>query len=259
MSGIVKPLFNTPLNRDHWASQGLVASYLFNENSGRTVYDSSGNENHGTMVGFGAEDTPTSGWVPGPHGGALAFDGSNDCVRCGDGLSINNLASITLITWVDQAALGRNYIIGKHHYNWEMHLQSNTNKLAFLKSNAATYQELFVPISFSVNTLYQIVITFSQNKEANFYKNGILLSDSPLIYTTSGLGTSAYELQISGRPAGADYFNGKISSCFIYNRALSAEEITYLAAFPYCMYEQDEAIYSNTVPAKMNHLRRMVA
>lgn len=54
---------------DTKVEQSLVAFWRFDEGSGTTVYDSSGNENDGTI--YGAK------WVDGVSGKAVSFDGKD--------------------------------------------------------------------------------------------------------------------------------------------------------------------------------------
>lgn len=59
--GQIKPAFGTPLNRNHWAAQGLVAQYLFNEGCGDVVHDSCG-MNDGKIIGSSPMiSVPTAG------------------------------------------------------------------------------------------------------------------------------------------------------------------------------------------------------
>ena len=50
--------------------------WLLDEGSGDTAYDTSGNDNHGTING--------AAWADGKFGGALSFDGEDDFVDCGN-------------------------------------------------------------------------------------------------------------------------------------------------------------------------------
>ncbi|HLC43360.1 MAG TPA: hypothetical protein VJO34_17255, partial [Methylomirabilota bacterium] len=69
---------------------GLVAAYSFDENSGTTVADASGNGNSGTI--FGAT------WsAQGKFGSALSFDGVNDRVTASP---VTLGPSFTLMAWV---------------------------------------------------------------------------------------------------------------------------------------------------------------
>ena len=58
---------------------GLIAHYKFDETSGTTVSDSSGNGHHGSMLYMSGTE-----WISGKVGGALSFDGINDHVSIPD-------------------------------------------------------------------------------------------------------------------------------------------------------------------------------
>src|SRR2546426_10249555 len=72
---------------------GLVAAYSFNEGTGTTVADASGNGNAGTLSGT----TWTNG---GKYGSALVFNGTSARV------TINNSASLQLTAGVELEAWG---------------------------------------------------------------------------------------------------------------------------------------------------------
>ena len=77
----------------------LVASYGFNENTGTTLTDNSGRNNHGTLV-----NGPT--WTSaGKYGPALVFDGSNDLVNINDDNSLDLTTGMTLEAWVNPSDL----------------------------------------------------------------------------------------------------------------------------------------------------------
>lgn len=92
------------------ASPGLVAAYSFNEGSGTTVTDSSGNGNHGTISGA---DWTTNG----RSGSALYFggnDGNNDRVTIPASTSLDLTTNMTLEAWVYPPAVPNwRTVIGK--------------------------------------------------------------------------------------------------------------------------------------------------
>ena len=70
----------------------LVACWHFDENTGTTVYDSSSNNNDGTIYG--------ATWTTGISGSALSFDGTDDYVEVTDDPSLNPVNMITIEAWV---------------------------------------------------------------------------------------------------------------------------------------------------------------
>jgi hypothetical protein len=79
---------------------GLVAWWEFNEGSGTTALDSSGNGNHGTIFN-GAT------YVPGVSGTALQFDGADDYVEVPHSASLNVGNQITVEFWMKTTYTGR--------------------------------------------------------------------------------------------------------------------------------------------------------
>ncbi len=80
----------------------VVGIWLFDDGGGSTAMDSSGNNNHGTIV-----NTPV--WVDGRFGGALAFDGVSNCVNTNKQL-LNGLPEFTIVTWVKPGNITANRV-----------------------------------------------------------------------------------------------------------------------------------------------------
>jgi len=74
----------------------LVGLWHFNEGSGTTANDSSGNGNTGTLTNM---DTATC-WVDGKFGKALNFNGSDDYVDCGTVPQLNGVGEFTVEFWI---------------------------------------------------------------------------------------------------------------------------------------------------------------
>lgn len=234
--GTIKPLFNTPINWGHPLAQGLVASYLFNEGCGDLVHDSCG-MNDGKMINM-APMSGTSGWVPGPHGCALAFDGSNDYVET------PNLANYLPIGNADRTIIALVNLQNYSYYNafvyWgeQIPLKMNlfysmitTGNLTFASNANDLQSDTPVPIG----VWSQAAATISKGNAVVLYLNRVAVKSGTL---GSAVNTTATAISIGRRAPGDLYFPGQISTVSIYNRALSAEEIAYLYAFPWCMYDQ---------------------
>src|SRR5690606_11983260 len=96
-------------------TDGLVGWWKFNEGSGSTAGDSSGNDWDGTLVNMSS-----SNWVSGFEGDALEFDGSNQYVNCG-AVSRNSVYSLSAFVIADSKsgrilALRANSVSGS---NWQ--------------------------------------------------------------------------------------------------------------------------------------------
>jgi Concanavalin A-like lectin/glucanases superfamily len=84
------------------AEPSLVGQWHFDEGTGQTVSDSTGNGNNGTII------SGTS-WVPGRFGSALSFDGTNGRVLVKDNLALEPPTSVTMSAWVKAAGSPGDY------------------------------------------------------------------------------------------------------------------------------------------------------
>ena len=80
----------------------VVGLWLFDEASGDVAMDSSGNDNHGTIV-----NAPI--WVDGRFGSALSFDGVGNCVETNQKL-LNGVRDFTVVAWVKPGTITANRI-----------------------------------------------------------------------------------------------------------------------------------------------------
>jgi len=232
MSGNFKPLPGTQLNLDHPLAYGLVGCWLMNEGSGGNVHDYSGQGNEGTISGMNDPPIATSGWNAGPHGGALAFDGVNDYVS---GLFnihdvLPSAESFSIVSWLypTVANLGKTFIGAPGSPRF--YIRQGTNP-TFALGNAFN---AMTGMYFTVENQMCAFIYDAPASKLKAYRNSMLLSN--INYVGDGI-TPSLTLNI-GSNSTTEFFAGSISLISIYNRALSAEEIAYLYAFPYCMFEQ---------------------
>jgi hypothetical protein len=75
-----------------------VGQWRFDEGQGAQAWDSSGQGNHGTILGGVA-------WGTGQSGSALRFNGVDTCVQIGDRPSLRMSDALTISTWVNPSAL----------------------------------------------------------------------------------------------------------------------------------------------------------
>jgi hypothetical protein len=259
-----KPPFNIPLNRSHWASQGLVACYAMNEGCGDLVHDSCG-MNDGKFIGA-APMSGTSGWITGPHGAALAFPGASGYVNVGvsylfpslkfngKDFSVGFWLNWQVNTGTPQRIIGAKRDTLNNNAGWSFALYTAGQvTIAFSNGTASNmYSSAYVP---PINAWVHLMFTIKQTGVFGFYVNGASYygtTFSPFYFADGPAGDSEYGLMIGkeGYTGSRRWLNGLISSVSIYNRALSAEEIAYLYAFPWCMYDRGaRAFYSLPLPA----------
>lgn len=102
---ITKPNRGVMIDMAHPLSRGLYGCWLFNEGAGSLAQDISGRGNHGTLANM-SPNTPGSGWGSSVFGGGLQFDGLTDYVDCGDINSLDGASQFTFSAWVKPITLG---------------------------------------------------------------------------------------------------------------------------------------------------------
>jgi len=261
-------MYGALLNPYHPLACGLVGCWLFNEGGGNIVYDFSGHGNHGTLGGGTAGYCPS--WVVGKFGSALDFDGSNDYVDCGD-LNNEPISDITISLWFKRADVTRDEkIIDKMNSvltdGWVLQL---TNQSLYWYIDSASSNIYKTNLGWSNDEWHHVVITkVYSDSYSKLYIDGIEVSVSHYLDRANNTLDSSQSLSIGARPSGSDasYFDGTIALVCIWNRVLSAKEISQLYTDPFCMFYhpvlQAELLYAaappaGIVPQAMHHYRMM--
>ena len=193
---------------------GPVAYWNFDEGSGGTVNDISGNSNTGTWYGT------TPYWTAGKYGKAGGFDGNSDYVDIsGASLAsvITSTGTYTLESWFKI-----NNTASKPIINWS---NSGTDRNGFGISSgrltASYYNGSYTHVSgavLSTGTWYHATFVNSGGV-ISLYLNGVLVSDT------------GYTLQLDspdkklGDNTSLGYFNGSIDDVKIYNYARTQKQI----------------------------------
>lgn len=159
---------------------------------------------------------------------SMTFDGTNDYVALPATNSIiSNNNAFTISAWFNASAIGTydysNRIIALMRNSGASTAISLTlglnNKARLLYADGAATHK-YIDSTISLDTWYHMVVTFSGTKYI-LYLNG----DNKAEVTDTFQGFSTGVARIGGMTNDADYFNGKISSVSIYNRALSSTEV----------------------------------
>ncbi len=211
------------------AEAGPVGHWRFDEGTGTTVTDSSGNNFHGTLVG-----DPV--WVTGKVGsGALSFDGSDGMVQIPEGSALDLDSRLSISAWVNLTDLLTYYFIvskspsgsagANYPGNYEFRVEAGTGALQLLHQTSqgqtlATYVST-TPIS--AGKWHFVTVTLEKNERVEFYIDG-LSAGGAAQSTTFGI-LNNEPVRIGGRKDGYSFFNGQIDDVRIYNRVLTAEQV----------------------------------
>jgi len=198
----------------------LIGWWAFDEGSGATAADSSGNGNDGTING-GPEwvDGFSPAWVSEVSGTALEFDGVDDYVDTGEPL-LDNMSAFTLAGWIvaGNPTASRIGLVG----------QNDLIEMGFNSGNI----EIWTSASGTTNASWTL------GTEDWHHFAVVATSSSMTIYldgaaaaTGSGAadyGTAAYNVNIGGGgiwDASGNWFQGTMDDVRIYTRALTAAEV----------------------------------
>ena len=196
--------------------QYTVGLWHFDEGSGNTAKDSSGNVNDGIING--------PQWTDGMFKKALSFDGLNDYVSISDSNSLDVTGAITIDVCINLASYGDTTVISKmdgNAYYISNDGYSPGQTLQFLVQNGTTWDHTYVDMAttFKLNKWYHITGSYT-GSYLYFYVDGTLLNSTPY---SGGMSTNSASLLIGAEPTvsspTAPYFNGMIDEIRISNIA----------------------------------------
>jgi hypothetical protein len=196
---------------------GLVAAYGFNEGTGITAGDSSGNGLTGTLSG------PT--WIAaGRFGGALSFDGVNDLVTVPDANALDLTTAMTIEAWVYPTAISgwRSIVLKERPAQlvYSLYGNTDTNRPSVEIFTTAT-RDVRGTAQLALNTWTHLAATYD-GATLRLYRNGVQVASRA---ATGAIAVSANPLRIGGNTIWGEYFAGRIDDVRIYNRVRTAADI----------------------------------
>ncbi|HXE12539.1 MAG TPA: LamG-like jellyroll fold domain-containing protein [Bryobacteraceae bacterium] len=195
----------------------LVAAYGFNEGSGSTVTDLSGNGNNGTIT--------DATWSPsGKFGSALVFNGTSARVNINDSVSLHLSSVMTVEAWINPSAVTSVWrdVIYKGVDSIYLEATSDHSKVP---AAGGTFGDndiaAFGTSALALNVWVHLAETYD-GSTIRLYVNGVQVSS---LAQTGAIAPSAKPLQIGGDSDWGQYFKGAIDEIRVYNGALTAAQI----------------------------------
>ena len=228
------------------AQAELVGWWRFDEGSGTSAQDTSGNGSGGTLNG-------DPQWVTGYYGSALEFDGNGDYVDCGSDPSLD-LTTWTIMFWlnlnqnkdfnayvVKGLDAAENYEVltyGDGHFHFPIIFTDGSRTYANTSAGDCV-----------VGEWAHYTYTYDSSEGRRFYKNGSLIFGDTESKTPQA---STSPLTIANEQPMSRYVNGIMDDVRIYNHVLSEPEL--LAAmeggegYPYALgpNPKDGALITST-------------
>jgi prepilin-type N-terminal cleavage/methylation domain-containing protein len=209
--------------------QGLVGWWTFDEGTGTTTKDLSGNGNDGILCNISTCGIQGPTWTTGKVGGSLRFDGVDDWVITANSINLAN-KDFTLIVWAKTIAQkpSGDYIIFKHGY-----FAVACGTLNFVIRNDKPHYGLDYSGCYFTDSTYikagewyhfAFVNNNSNSVTDKIFINGALSSQAVL----NPYAGATSQLRIGGEGSFYLSINGLIDEVRLYNRALSDSEIKAL-------------------------------
>ena len=199
---------------------GLVGGWGFDETSGSTVVDESGNGNQGTITGAVRTND-------GRFGRALTFDGSGDWVTVPDDPTLDLTTAFTLEAWVyptGTSTVARPIAGKERSQNPAYYLNAATAGVQNPSANVrAGGNNLTVTAgsALALNTWSHVAATYD-GSALRLYVNGTLAAQQA---ASGGMTASTRPFRIGHNNIEGGIFAGRIDEVRVYSRALTAQQI----------------------------------
>ncbi|HEX6276042.1 MAG TPA: LamG-like jellyroll fold domain-containing protein, partial [Polyangiaceae bacterium] len=214
-----------------WLASGSdpVAQYSFNETSGTTAADSSGNARNATLAN-GAS------FVAGLHGNAVQIAGGSQRVNLPPGI-VQSCTDLTIAAHVrlttNTANWARIFDIGANGTSYMMLTPragaSNVLRFAITTGGTAAEQRLSHTFTFPTNTWKHVAVTLSGNT-GTMYLDGVqVVQNTAMTLNPNALGATVNNWLGDSQFTADPTLNGTIDNLFVSCRPLSPPEIGNLA------------------------------
>lgn len=210
----------------------IAGDWPINSLGGR-IFDRSGNDHTGTLVG-------NTHWALGRFGPALRFDGVGDEIIINNSPELFSMPALTIIAWVKYGGIERAneynivdaWTAGDTNYLLRFDDSVAINKIEFyIDTIVGIAGGAFDNTDLSDQLLHQIVAVYD-GVTMRVYKDAVISPTS--IAHTGAIDAGASNISIGGQIAAAtDFWNGKIEQLAICNKGLVGSEVArfYREAF----------------------------
>jgi hypothetical protein len=199
------------------AGPAPVAAYSFEDGTGTTLADATGNGHTGTI----REATWTT---TGKNGKALKFDGVNDWVTINDAADLHLGSAMTLEAWVNPTAnSGWRTAIMKERsgdLDWALY-SSGTAKPSAWANTAGGMGSVTGPTAPALNTWTHLAATYDATT-IRLYVNGTQVATAA---RTGTLTNSTGALRLGGNSLWGEWFAGQLDDVRVYAKVLTAAQI----------------------------------
>ena len=203
----------------------IAGMWLFDDGSGDTAADSSGNGNDGQI--FGAQ------WTEGRFGKGLQFDGSA-YVDLGDDESLNLVDNLTLMAWIKHETGNDGYVIMRNddsdlrQYGFLDYPGNSKAISAFATIDSGRQEFFYADQAVDDNEWHHVAIVYD-NPAVTLYVDGAAKEETGTVKELSGPMKSSETTTLVGRRKPANFsFIGVIDEVAIFNVSLGADDVAQI-------------------------------
>jgi uncharacterized protein len=206
----------------------LVAHYRFDESSGTSAADASGNGKVATLSG-------STSWTTGRVGGAVNLSGNGGYVSLPAGLLVGATAG-TVAAWVRINTLStwsRVFDLGSGTgTNMFLTPRSDTGaaRFAITTGGAGAEQRINAPSALPTGAWTHVAVTLSGTAGVLYVNGTEVARNASLTLQPGALGSTTQNWVGRSQYSGDPYLNAAVDDLRLYSRALAASEIAQLAA-----------------------------
>lgn len=200
---------------------GLVALYHFDETSGTTSADSSGNGNTATLQGGVT-------FSPGVRGNAATFSGVNQYVTLPIGI-VSGLTNFSISAWLYQSLAGHGHRVFDFGTGTTVNMfltpDGDVLRYAVTTGGHDAEEDLLTAGTLPIGIWQHLTVTQAA-ANATLYLDGIVIAQNgATTLHPSSLGVTTQNWIGRSQYADNPYLAGKVDEFRIYNRALGAAEV----------------------------------
>jgi WD40 repeat protein len=198
----------------------LVARWDFEKIEEKRVFDSSGNELHGTVIG-------NAQILHDPErGNVLSLDGTDGYVDCGNDWMFNITGSLTVSAWikVNQFDGDYNAVISKGEGSWRLLRDAGSDHMQFAASGISNNVWGYIGGTVNINDgQWHHLVGVYDGKKISLYTDGELdVSEEAMGH----ISLNEIPVFIGADDIEERHWNGLIDNVRVYSYALSAERIS---------------------------------
>jgi hypothetical protein len=200
-------------NLSMFLDAGNASSY---PGSGTTWTDLSGNSRNGTLT-----NGPT---YSSADGGSIVFDGTNDFVQCSGSITAT---AATFVIWIRRNGLQGDFdgiMYSRSANATGLSFWGTTNKLSYTWNNAVNTYSWDSGLTIPDLTWCMIAVSVTSTTATAYLcqSSGITSATNTVSHTSTTLDA----IRIGQDSLASRFFTGNIATAMIYDRALTANEIT---------------------------------